>query len=118
MNPFLAAMLEVNLFPLLVSPDALRVYRYRHRAPQKLLAYLRAEGFFAEIRGQEVWVYGVEDPQARAPLLGTLTPKGAKEAAKAFNGYLHRFLTRKGFYRNGGVWFDPEDYVEIMGYLA
>lgn len=109
---------EVNLFPLLVSPDALRVYRYQHRAPQKFLAYLRAEGFYAEIRGEEVWVYGVEDPQARAPFLGTLTPQGAKEAAKAFNGYLHRFLTQKSFYRNGGVWFDPEDYVEIAGYLA
>lgn len=109
-------MHEVNLFPLLVSPDALRVYRYQHRAPQKFLAYLRAEGFYAEIRGEEVWVYGVEDPQARAPFLGTLTPQGAKEAAKAFNGYLHRFLTQKGLYRNGGVWFDLEDYVEMAGH--
>jgi hypothetical protein len=41
-NPFLTAMLEVNLFPLLISPDSLRIYRYGHQAPQKLLAYLRA----------------------------------------------------------------------------
>jgi len=58
----------------------------------------------------------VEDPQARAPFLGTLLPQGAKEAAKAFSGYLHRFLTQKGLYRNGGVWFDLEDYVEMAGH--
>lgn len=84
MNPTLKA----NLFPLLVSPESLRIYRYRHRMPKRLLDYLRSQGFFAEIQGEEVWVYGAEDPEARAPLLGTLPPRGAREATKAFNGYL------------------------------
>lgn len=111
-------MLKANLFPLLLSPEGLRIYRYGHKEPQRLLGYLRAQGFFAEIHGQEVWAYGVEAPQARVHFLGTLKPKGTTETTKAFNGLLHRLLAQKGFYRNAGVWLDPEDRVEITGHLA
>lgn len=92
--------LEANLFPLLVSPEALRVYRYGHKDPKKLQGYLRQEGFFAEIRGNEVWVYGAEAPEARAAFLGEHKPQGPKERVKAFNSYLNRFLAQKGFYRS------------------
>ncbi len=111
-------MLKANLFPLALPPEALRIHRYGHKEPQRLLGYLRAQGFLAEIHGQEVWAYGVEAPEARARPLGTLRPEGVVETAKAFNGHLHRLLAQKGFYRNAGVWLDPEDYVEITGHLA
>jgi len=108
----------VNLFRLHTIPNVLRIWRYKHSQPKKLMSFLRSGGWYAEIRDNEVWAYGVEAPDARATFLGATTPKGTLEATKAFNGYLNHYLAKKGFYRIDAAWFDPEDYVVIEGQIA
>lgn len=110
----------VNLFRLHIAPNSLRIWCYKHPQPEKQLNFLRNKGWHAEIRADEVWVYGadgIDVPEVGASLR-TNSPKGVLETTKAFNSHLKRHLAKKGFYRIGATWLDPEDYVEIEGQMA
>lgn len=103
----------VNLFPLRSWPGDTRIFRYRHPEPQKLLGFLRNTGWHAFLRGEEVWVLGVNPPQTGVPLVGEERPRNPTEQIRALNSHLNQLLAQKGFYRTQGAWIDPKDHVEI-----
>lgn len=111
--------LRANLFPLRVSPEGAKVFRFRPADLEKLLRLLRDVGWYAFRKGNEVWVYGLEAPKLPGvPMVGEEGVKGLRERVLALNSHLNQRLRAQGFIRVGGEWLDPETYVAAEGVVA
>lgn len=113
-------MLQVNLFPLRVDLEGLRIFCFRPLEPKKLLADLRDRGWYAFQKGEEVWAYGLEAPGIPAPLVGVERPRGTRGRIQALNSYLNQRLQARGFVRlgRGQGWLDLETYMAAEGEVA
>ncbi|WP_038030576.1 hypothetical protein [Thermus sp. NMX2.A1] len=110
--------LQVNLFPLRVDLEALRIFRFRTPEPLKIRDDLRDTGWYAFAKGKEVWVYGLEAPKLPFPLVGVERPRNPQEQTQALNSHLNQRLLALEYVRVGPEWLDPQTHMAAEGVVA